>query len=320
MLDGVEGTLSRGRTVLVGWVLPFGLVAIPTLLLSTAGTGETRVTFGYDSASMARVDPAVLPTFWPVPLLELFVLGLLVVAGGLLLNLFRTPLYRVLTGHLCWPRSLADRRTMAHFVRRNRLRDRAVVQRGTARVLLLERARRYPGSSDQLAPTLFGNAVRRAETYGFDRYRLESGLLWQELRSVSGATALREEARARRTVDFFVCLFWSLVLAVLAMLVGFTFSEPSGYVGLAIGVLLGLSGIVGAYAGAIRATDRWDATVRGLVNLGRIPLAESLGLRIPDSLEQEREMWRRVNWLVRLDFDERIQPELDNYRTADGHW
>lgn len=312
MLDGVEGTLSRGRTVLVGWILPFGLVTVPTLLLLTSSSSTTHVVVGWAPDATDRT--AAMPVLWPGHLLAAVLLLALVAAGGLVLNLFRRALYRVLTGRLFWPRPLAEHRTMSHFVRRNRLRDRAVVQRGSAKAMLLERARRYPGSSDQIAPTLFGNAVRRVELYGFDRYRLDAGLLWQELRSVAPGTALSEEVRARGAVDFFVCLLWSLVLAGSATLIGFTVLDPALYPALGVAVSVAIVGAVGAYHGAVSATDRWDSTVRGLVNLGRAPLADSLGLRIPDSLEQEREMWRRVNWLVRLDFDDRLQPELDPYR------
>ncbi len=45
---------------------------------------------------------------------------------------------------------------------------------------------------------------------------------------------------------------------------------------------------------AITATDSWSYSVQALVNVGRVKLADALGLQIPDSLEEERLMWGLV--------------------------
>ncbi|MFG2490359.1 hypothetical protein ACGFSD_04685 [Streptomyces caniferus] len=44
-----------------------------------------------------------------------------------------------------------------------------------------ERLARYPVADDQIAPTRLGNAIRRFEEYGYDRYRLDTQVLWNEL-------------------------------------------------------------------------------------------------------------------------------------------
>src|SRR5437879_6545061 len=63
---------------------------------------------------------------------------------------------------------------------------------------------------------------------------------------------------------------------------------------------------------ALAATDEWAAAVRALVNVGRKPLAESLGLALPSSLEGERAMWALVTELSRLRYHERAAA-LDAY-------
>jgi hypothetical protein len=42
---------------------------------------------------------------------------------------------------------------------------------------------------------------------------------------------------------------------------------------------------------AIRAIDAWRDAIYALVNLGRVKLADSLGLKFPQTLEEEKDMW-----------------------------
>ncbi|MCM8554277.1 hypothetical protein [Streptomyces sp. STCH 565 A] len=129
---------------------------------------------------------------------------------GLILNALQIPLYRILEGYLLWParlyarrsrhhrehrRELADRLTRTRFARRSaaeraQSRDTAQglaetaasgppdlyddVATATQQALLGERLARYPVQDDQITPTRLGNAIRRLEEYGYDRYRLDS--------------------------------------------------------------------------------------------------------------------------------------------------
>jgi hypothetical protein len=42
---------------------------------------------------------------------------------------------------------------------------------------------------------------------------------------------------------------------------------------------------------AIWAIDAWSSPIHALVNLGRVKLADSLGLKLPKTLEEEKKMW-----------------------------
>lgn len=55
------------------------------------------------------------------------------------------------------------------------------------------------------------------------------------------------------------------------------------------------------------------AAVRAMVNVGRVPLAEALGLRLPAGLADERAMWTLGSQLTRLAYDERAT-EIDRFR------
>jgi hypothetical protein len=65
----------------------------------------------------------------------------------------------------------------------------------------------------------------------------------------------------------------------------------------------------------VTATDEWSASVQALVNVGRKPLAEALGLELPAKLAKERHMWRVVNEFVKRPFDPGIMKLLDEYRS-----
>jgi hypothetical protein len=67
------------------------------------------------------------------------------------------------------------------------------------------------------------------------------------------------------------------------------------------------------YRTAVAATDEWAAAVRALVNVGRAPLAHSLGLALPKSLLEERSMWTLVSKFTRIPYDDPAVA-LDRYR------
>lgn len=155
-----------------------------------------------------------------------------------------------------------------------------------------------------------GNAIRRFETYGFDRYRLDSQLLWSQLRAVAPESAGKQTDEARAGVDFFVCLLYAQALLGVAAVAVWIGVRPSDSVQL---VLTAVVAVV-CYRMAIVATDSWAAAVRCLVDTGRAPLAKVYGLVPPAAFAQEREMWRGVNWLVRRPYEPEIAAYLDRWR------
>jgi hypothetical protein len=82
----------------------------------------------------------------------------------------------------------------------------------------------------------------------------------------------------------------------------------------ATAVLLGCLILVW-YRCAVSATDEWAAAIRALVNTGRKPLAENLGLVLPADIADERRMWTLVGKLSRLPYDDKAAA-LNPYRSA----
>ena len=330
----VQGALGGGRALLMGWILPslinvlvFGFVVTPQL---------SR--FGAPGAEGARA----------------VVSGLVATAVlGLVLAALQTPLYRILEGYLGWPERLADARRRRHLARKHLLRNRvdaaalagqeragrladadqrtlaafrahpvisrhldADVSKGAVWLALLdERLHRYPVDDRQIAPTRLGNAIRRFEEYGHNRYRLDSQVLWHELNAAVGEPARKQTDDARMSVDFFISLLYGHLLVVVAAAVDLVIgtADRPWLVAATMAGLLPLTAIW--YRLAVVATDEWAGAVRAMVNLGRQPLATALGLTLPEGLKEERTMWLLVGDLVRTGFQPGLTA-LDTYRAA----
>ncbi|MEU9481133.1 hypothetical protein [Streptomyces sp. NPDC048191] len=244
-----------GWALLVGWVLPAAL---------------NLAVFAVAVAPSLRRSP-VLDPLWPTshgptPLLLLVAAVLL----GLVLNAVQTPLYRLLEGYALWPTAAYERGCRVQRRRRRRTADRLADPTSTSsirRALLQEKLSRYPVSDEQIAPTRLGNAIRRFEEYGYDRYRLDTQVLWNELTSAAPEPT-KQVVTARTSVDFFVALLYGhAALAVTAFA-----SLPAAHANRPVLVFTGVCLIALApvwYHAAVAATDEWAAAVRALVNLPR---------------------------------------------------
>lgn len=265
----------------MGWILPTSLnLAVFTLTVTP---------------SLRR--PAVLNPLWPTSggptALLLLVAAVLL---GLVLNALQTPLYRFLEGYALWPTTAFERGCRRQLSRQRKTTDRLAdpaLTSAVRRSLLREKLSRYPVSNNQITPTRLGNAIRRFEEYGYDRYRLDTQLLWNELTSVVPEPTNKQVVAARTNVDFFVALLYGHAAVAITAFASLSASRADRPVLICTGI--GLAALTPVwYHAAVAATDEWAAAVRALVNLGRKPLAEGLGLALPKSLDDERRMWQLV--------------------------
>ncbi|MFD7379789.1 hypothetical protein [Streptomyces mirabilis] len=268
MGDIAKGVLGGGWALVVGWVLPAAL--------------NLAVFFLAVAPSMRRTT--AIERVWPGSASQTALLLLCAaVLFGIVLNALQTPLYRILEGYLLWPRSAYDRGCRRQRARKGRIAGLITRPEGRTpvqRALLNEQMARYPADDDQIAPTRLGDAIRRFEEYGHNRFRLDTQVLWNELSAAAPEQARRQVETARTSVDFFVALLYGHgVVAVLAFLaLGSAGAERPllAVTAIALCALIPLW-----YRSAVYATDEWAAAVRAMVNLGRKPLAEALGLVLP---------------------------------------
>ena len=308
MADILKGFTGTSFVFLVAWIFPSAaLVGLVAVFVSPVWeqVGLPKVTSALDS-----------PT-------ALLVMAFVAVSFGLLGSAASTPLYRVLEGYT-WPERIqrwaVDRRRRERIALVGRYEQ---VGKTSSRLSnqLYERLSHYPASDDELVPTRLGNAIRVLELYGANRYCLDSQTWWTELYSVVPAPIRQEVDGARAVVDFFVAalyvtaLFAILALATFATELALGSSTPSWTL-LALGIAcLGLPFIW--YRVAIWACSYWRSAVQAMVNVGRAPLASSLGFRLPRSIEQERELWQMATDFVNSPFQGDLAKALDKYREVD---
>jgi hypothetical protein len=295
----LAGLAGGGWALLVGWIFPsiifvalFGFFVLPS---STHLPLVHNISaLGFERAVLVSVASGI--------------------ALAVILNAMQVPLYRLLEGYV-WPQSLQQLGRNRHLAKKRRLRMDAEGIEGLKRDLLLEKYQQYPVEDDQVAPTRLGNAIRAFETYAFNRFNLDSQLLWSELISVAPSITNDAIERARAAVDFFVSLIYLSGLFAIASVAMSVFGHADPLKLLVAG-LIAVSLTPVWYRLAVVSTSHWASAVQALVNLGRKPLAEALGLEIPKDLKAEREMWRYVNWFIRYEFNPEVVPLVNTYRTS----
>lgn len=301
MGDIAKGVLGGGWALLVGWILPTAL-NIAVFALAVAPSLH-RLTV---------LDPLWPASKGPTSLLLLVTAVLL----GLVLHALQTPLYRVLEGYALWPTTAYERGCRVQRSRRQRTADRLADPSFTSpirRAILREKLNRYPVSDKQITPTRLGNAIRRFEEYGYNRYRLDTQVLWNELASTAPEPTTKQVVTARTSVDFFVALLYGHAAVAVTAFASLSASHAHRPVLVITGVTLAVLTSTW-YHGAVAATDEWAAAVRAMVNLGRKPLADGLGLVLPKSLEDERRMWQLVTRMSTKSYAPAADAAFEPYR------
>jgi len=308
--DLLKGVASGGWTWVVSWLFPsliavaaFGLLILPANRTLPILAELTRLSVAERTATLIGAALMI----------------------ALLLSALSTILYRLLEGYLLVPEFLRSRLTARQWKKRAAIKQRIAGLQNETEVnnghgpgkglefsLLNEELRRYPVADEQLGPTKLANALRAFETYAYDRYRLDSQLLWNELVSITPESLRKEEAESRASVNFFVSLvFISLSFSVFCVLTLITQGNSWSLTAAAASSTI----LVPVwYRLAVVSTRAWSSAVQAMVNVGRGELALKLGLRMPASLDEERDMWQFVNWFVAESYDDYWARKLDPFR------
>jgi hypothetical protein len=290
--------LSGGLTrFLYAWIVPSAITVVAFLAL----------VLPYVPGGPSRTALLEIPALAASLMLLLAILGLSVVFAYASL-----PVYRFLEGYSmpAWWRRHLIRRRMREW---HRLRRRFELTAGKVSnwELTLEALEQYPHSADAIQPTKLGNAMAAMEMYGDRAYGLDSQTLWYELQSVAAEGVRRDVEDARAAVDFFVSAITHLALLVLVASAVALWSQH--LVPAAVAVVAACL-IPGAYGQAVVNVAGWRASMRALVNLGRVPLADALGLRLPRTFGAERVMWENFVDFVHYGPEQAYLRVLDSNR------
>src|SRR4051812_36327896 len=216
MVDILKGLIGAGGTFLLSWALPSGVFLAGLTLLVAPALGWLRPVG--DLAALSALQTSIGLAFGAMAL-------------GLALTAASTPLYRLLEGY-SWPARWRTRGAERQRARRTALnRQLETAGAGWEQALLYEQLDRFPADDTQVAPTALGNAMRAFETYGVDRFNLDSQSLWTELLSVVPDSLRGELSQARASVDFFVCItYLSPVFGLAAVVAGLVHGVEIGLV------------------------------------------------------------------------------------------
>jgi hypothetical protein len=265
----------------------------------------------------ALTPPGILNGRPPLQAALLFSIAVLVLS--VLFAYANLPIYRLLEGYTM-PAPVVrwlTRRRLREWYRLTAQFDHELRTGGNWH-LTLERLAAYPDARRDILPTRLGNALRAMEGYGDSRYGLESQTLWYELLAATPDGLRRDAEDARAGVDFFISAFVHLLLlaGVASAVAGWAAVRGSLAGGSIIVAVVSAALVPATYGQAVRNVGEWRLAIRALVNVGRVPLANALGLRLPDTFEEERELWNLYVALVAHGPQRMELPRLNRYRAV----
>jgi hypothetical protein len=154
--------------------------------------------------------------------------------------------------------------------------------------LLYRAAIEFPDQRDLVLPTRFGNRFRAFEVYSRIVYGLENIQGWTRLIAVIPADYRQAIEDDKAQLDFWVNLwFGGLLTAALYVALyfwsGLSCERWIPVVALAVAFV--------AWRLALIAAGEWGNLVMSAFDLFRGDLCKKLGLKMPQTLQEEREMW-----------------------------
>lgn len=168
----------------------------------------------------------------------------------------------------------------------------------------------YPASEEQVLPTRFGNIVRAFEVYPGIVYGVESVIGWTRLHGAIPREYRELINEEKAQVDFWVNTWFTgwLCLLVYALLAALDRGFPSPWI-----PFVAFAVAFGAARSAGQAAYSWGVLVTSSFDLFREDLANRLGLKLPRTIEKEREMWQTASqvWVYR---SEKAAKKLDAFR------
>jgi hypothetical protein len=179
---------------------------------------------------------------------------------------------------------------------------------------LMEEYSEYPNALAHILPTKFGNAIRSFEVYSRIIYGLEAIDGWPRLLAVIPADYRQAIDDAKAQVDFWVNIWLGSLLV--AVLYG-ALSGTKGTVPMLWIPVVALVIAFGAARGARALVGEWGALVMSAFDLFRGDLCKKMGLKMPPTIGEEREMWTLMSQVMGYRSRE-VADRLSRFRDAGG--
>lgn len=155
----------------------------------------------------------------------------------------------------------------------------------------------YPQDSGKIMPTRLGNILRNSESYAWERYRIDAILIWPLLYNFFPERFIQTIAATKSSMD---------IMLVLSFLSG-SFAILSGIYLIIVGgswclFLLcfwgGLFVAKIAYQGMVDSAIVYGRQIKVAFDLYRNDLLKQLRIPLPETSEEEMEIWSKLCWFL----------------------
>ena len=153
-----------------------------------------------------------------------------------------------------------------------------------------------PGYEAHLMPTRLGNLYKAAEIYPYDRYGLDSVIGWPRLREVLPDKFVERLQEVKTAVDFL--LLFSLLSTLFSLLSVPYLLARGAQVSLVLACAAGLPLGWLSYRAALSPAQAYTELIKVAFDLHRRALLKALGLRPPDTLDEEKTLWRGISEFI----------------------
>jgi hypothetical protein len=150
-----------------------------------------------------------------------------------------------------------------------------------------------PNHLDKMMPTKVGNILRAAELHAYDRYGIDSTIIWPRLRPLLKTEAIAPLEDKKTTLEFMLLMsllgilftiFWCPVIAIYT-------NRWDLFLLCALGLPLAWV----CYQNAIQSALAYGEQVKATFDLYRNDLLKALNRPIPTDTETERKEWLRLS-------------------------
>lgn len=148
-------------------------------------------------------------------------------------------------------------------------------------------------------PTILGNILRNSELYAYNRYRIDSVLIWPRLYSLFSPSFTQTVVELRTTMDFMLVI--SMLATVFAFVSGSYLIVVSGSP-ITFLLCFGAGLLVAwlAYRGAVAGALLYGEQIKLAFDLYRNQLLTSLKIPLPSTPNEERATWETLSqWWYR---------------------
>lgn len=150
-----------------------------------------------------------------------------------------------------------------------------------------------PGYEAHLMPTRLGNLYKAAELYPYDRYGMDTVIIWPRLREVLPDKIVERLQEIKTAVDFLL-LFSALSIVFSLLAVPYLWARGAQawlVLTCASGLPLGWL----SYRAALSPAQAYAELLKVAFDLYRKALLKALGLHPPATLSQEQVLWRDIS-------------------------